>query len=182
MSQNTTLDALTHRLDRLEWQHRRLKLAGFILLLTLIALGAMGQMIPRAVPKVVEAERFVLRDTTGKILAALGTEASGILALSLADQTGKVRARLGVQADGGPVLALVDQNGKPRIGLGVAADGAPGLLLSDQNGKVRLELNVLADGTPGLGLVDQNGKDRFLLSVGFLRLFDKDGKVIWRAP
>ncbi len=137
MSQNTTLDTLTNRLDRLEWQHRRLKLAGTILVLVLAGVGVMGQMIPRAVSKVVEAERFVLRDMKGNMLAILGTGASGKSALVLYDQSGKIRAELGVLADGTSRLALADPNGKNRAGLIVLPDGASGLGLRDQNGKIR---------------------------------------------
>ncbi len=150
-----TLDTLTQRLDRLERENRRLKVAGAILLLALAAVGAMGQMTPRAVPKVVEAERFVLRDTKGNILAIMGTEASGT-SLSLYDQKGKPRAWLGVTADGAPVLALFDQNGKDRAGLVLGADGTPALALLDQNGKRRAVLSTLVDGTPGLLFADQN--------------------------
>ncbi len=159
-----TLDTLTQRLDRLERENRRLKLAGVILLLALAAVGAMGQMIPRAVPKVVEAERFVLRDTRGKILATLGTEASGT-SLSVYDQNGKPRAGLSVIADGAPVLVLFDQNGKDRAGLVLGADGTPALALLDQNGKRRAVLSTLVDGRPGLLLADQNEKGRLLLGV-----------------
>ncbi len=159
-----TSSTLIERLDRLERENRRLKIAGAILLLVVAAGGAMGQVLPKAVPKVVEAERFVLRDTKGKILATLGAEASGLLALVLYDQNGKARAVLGVVADGRPVLSLLDQNGKDRAGLGLLPDGVPTLSLLDQNGKDRATLAVKADGTPALGL------------------FDRDGKVIWRVP
>ncbi len=178
-----TSDTLTKRLDRLERENRRLKIAGAFLVLALVAVGAMGQMIPRAVSKVVEAERFVLRDATGKIMAILGTE-PGVPApkLFLYDQNGKTRAMLSVLADGTPGLALFDQNGKGRAGLLLLASGAPGLGLHDQNGKNRLLLSVGADDTPGLALLDQNGKERARLTVvpdgsPSLGLFDQSGKV-----
>ncbi len=76
-------DTLTQRLDRLERENRRLKLAGAFLVLALVAVGAMGQVLPKAVPKVVEAERFVLRDPGGKIVATLGTEGPGTPSLTL---------------------------------------------------------------------------------------------------
>jgi hypothetical protein len=213
-----TLNTLTQRLDRLERDNRRLKIAGAILLLALAAVGAMGQVLPKAVPKVVEAERFVLRDTKGKILATL-IEALGTPALVLFDQNGKARAGLTVLPDGRPGLSLYDQNEKKRAGLTVVGDGTPSLALSDQNEKVRAGLGVLADGAPGLFLSDQNEKVRAGLMVdtsgpslvlrdenrnravlghaaleatatgtveqrpaSSLVLFDKDGKVIWKAP
>ena len=67
MDNESTLDTPTQRLDRLERENRRLKFAGAILLLALAAVGAMGQVLPKAVPKVVEAERFLLRDARGRV-------------------------------------------------------------------------------------------------------------------
>ncbi len=211
---DSTLDTLTQRLDRLERENRRLKVAGTIVFLVLVAVGAMGQVLPKAVPKVVEAERFVLRDARGKMLATLGTDG-----LVLADQNGKFRAALGVGTDGSASLIFDDQNEKPRVTLGVLDDGTPHLALLDQNEKPRLALAVGTDGTPHLALFDQNKKPRLALDVGTsgpsvvlgdqnrdravlghtelegkatgtveqrpassLVLFDRDGKVIWRAP
>jgi len=179
---------LTQRLDRLERENRRLKISGAILLLALAAVGVMGQVLPKAVPKVVEAERFVLRDAKGRVLAIWGTEASGTPGLHLYDLNGKPRAGLAVVgADGTPRLVLADQNGKARAVLRVGADGTPALALADQNEKARGGLAVGADGTPGLHLFDQNEKPRAVLLVRAdgtpgLGLFDKDGKVIWKVP
>jgi len=176
------LNTLTHRLDRLERDNRRLKLGGAFLVLALVSVGAMGQVLPKAVPKVVEAERFVLRDTKGKILAALGTRSSGTV-LFLYDQNGKARAGLSLLADGSPGLVLADQNGKERATLIVLADGSPSLSLADQNGKTRAGLSLLADGLPlpSLVLADQNEKSRAVLTVGadgspHLGLFDQNEK------
>ncbi len=159
------LNTLTQRLDRLERENRRLKIAGAVLLLALAAVGVMGQVLPKAVPKVVEAERFVLRDTRGRTRATLDAEGSGTLALSLYDQNGKIRASLAVEADGTPRLDLVDQNGKQRVALNVVKD-ASALVLADQNGKGRISLTVLPGGRPDLALSDQNGKTRLVLDVG----------------
>jgi len=158
-----TLDRLTQRLDRLERENRRLKVTGAVLVLALAAGGVMGQ-VPKAVPRVVEAERFVLRDTKGKVLATLGTEAS-TPSLALFDQNGKTRAVLMVLANGAAGLFVDDQNGKTRVLLGVGADGTPAVSLLDQNEKRRAALGVGADGTPLLSLADQNEKIRAELSV-----------------
>lgn len=65
------------------------------------------------VSKVVEAERFLLRDAKGR-----------------------VRARLTVMGDGRPVLGLYDRNGTRRATLGLKKDGAPYLRLAGPAGKV----------------------------------------------
>ncbi len=146
-----TLDSLAQRLDRLERENRRLKLAGAILLLALVAVGAMGQVLPKAVPKVVEAERFVLRDTKGK-----------------------TRGGLGVLADGTTALAFYDQNEKVRAVLGVEPAG-PSLVLYGQNSETRAVLGHIGLETKATGTVEQR-------PASSLVLFDRDGKVIWKAP
>ena len=159
-----TLNTLTQRLDRLERGNRRLKLAVAVLLISLAAVGVMGQVSPKAAPKVIEAERFVLRDTSGKPRATLVVAADGTSGLSLYDQNGKGRLRLYVDTSG-PSLALADQNGKLRATLRLDADGSPGLTLFDRGEKLRGGLGLHTDGSPLLGLLDQSGKLRATLGV-----------------
>jgi hypothetical protein len=178
---------LTQRLDRLERGNRRLRLAGVILLLALVAVGAMGQVLPKAVPKVVEAERFVVRDTRGKISATLGAGSGTTTpALSLADQNGKLRAGLAVLSDGAVGLVLADKDGNLRASIGLAADASSQVILYNKEGRGGAGLIVRADGA-GLTLDDKDGERRVMLGLnayGFpsLHLSDKDGKVIWKAP
>ncbi len=154
-----TLNTLTQRLDWLERENRRLKLAGAVLVISLAAVGVMGQVSPKAAPKVIEAERFVLRDTSGKPRATLVVAADGTSGLSLYDQNGKGRLRLYV-ATSGPSLALADPNDRLRAQLNVDADGSPHLVLFDQGEKPRGGLGLHTDGSPILTLLDQNGKVR----------------------
>jgi len=142
----------------------------------------MGQAI-QGVPKAMEAERFVLRDTGGRVRAALGMEADGSVGLWLLDSAGKTRAGVGVSREGSPVMALADQTGKSRLSL-TLTDG-PGLSLRDQD-RTRISLSVLAEGS-GIYVWDQAGRERVVLIVAadgsqVLGFRDKDGKVIWKAP
>ena len=129
-----TLNTLTQRLDRLERENRRLKLAGAIRLLALAAVGAMGQVLPKAVPKVVEAEGFALLDAQGKLRAVLSTSGAG-LALSLMELNRVPRANLALSSSGEAALSLVDLNAKRRIFLGIDTSGAPRLEFFDKDGK-----------------------------------------------
>ncbi|MFQ5850780.1 MAG: hypothetical protein ACE5JU_09360, partial [Candidatus Binatia bacterium] len=63
----TTVDNLVRRLERLEREDRRLKLAGALVLLGIAAMVVMGQTRAREAAKVIEAERFLLRDISGNI-------------------------------------------------------------------------------------------------------------------
>lgn len=70
------VDALTHRLDRLERENRWLKRIGGVVLVGLAAVVLMGQAGPRN--RIVEAEKFVLVDKGGKVRAVLGAASFGI--------------------------------------------------------------------------------------------------------
>jgi hypothetical protein len=65
-----TCELLTKRLDRLERELRWWRRGGLAAFLTLAALVTMGQILPGT--KVLEAEKFVLRDSKGKVRAVLG--------------------------------------------------------------------------------------------------------------
>ncbi len=77
--QDTDIGYLCQRLDRLEKENRRLK--RFILGVCVIgiALLAMGQTrpVPKSVPRVIEAEKFVLKDVSGKEKAWLQMKDTG---------------------------------------------------------------------------------------------------------
>jgi len=91
--------------------------------------------------RTVEAEEFVVRDSTGMR-----------------------RAKLGMSRDGWVRLHLFDEDGERCVSLGVAPDGHPRLCLYDQAGNPRMTCSLL-DGW-----------------AADLRILDKDGDVLWKAP
>lgn len=127
-----TLDTLAQRLERAERENRSLRRVGVLMLVGVAALLIAAQ--PTA-SRVVEAEKFVVRDAGGKI-----------------------RAELGAPPDGRVALTLFDRDGGPRVELRVLTDGRVGLLLHDKDGKPRAALRVLAEGRPVLGLFDKGEK------------------------
>ncbi len=66
-----TMETLSRRLDKVEWENRRLKLAGVVALTVIAAVVLMGQATESKVVKVIEAEKFVLRDGQGRQRAEL---------------------------------------------------------------------------------------------------------------
>src|SRR5262245_12848002 len=94
-----------------------------------------GSAQPDKGARVVEAERFVLRDGRGKVRAQLGWEEGG-LGLTLLDAQGKPRTRVTVLADGSACLALHDRQGSRRAVLQVQPEGEPELKLYDKHGEV----------------------------------------------
>jgi hypothetical protein len=179
------LVALVSRVDHLERAHRRLR---GLVILALVAATAWAAIGPSPRPglaagaateasgPVVAAERFVLRDTTGRVGAALGWQ-DGTPGLILYDRRGTARAQLVVGPDDAPGLALLDSDGKPRIafalfrrgearpGAAPPADTSPGLVLFDPSAKPRVALRA----TPGAGatleLSDPTGEPRATLGV-----------------
>jgi mono/diheme cytochrome c family protein len=105
------------------WKRIALAVAGLAVFPLLMAPGKLA-----APAKVVDAEKFVLRDMEGKR-----------------------RAELSLQA-GGPSLALFDERGQRRVQLAVLADGSAKWSLYDQNGQYRATLAVPTQGDPRLDL------------------------------
>lgn len=85
------MEILMRRLDRVERENRFLKVGGFLVLAAIAAIGLMGQAVPNKVAKVIEAEEFAVRDSTGNVRAALIP--SGLM---LWDATGRIRTTLEV--------------------------------------------------------------------------------------
>jgi hypothetical protein len=206
------LSELKRRLDRLERGLWRWKRATLVACLGLTAVLLMGQTRPTPVPKLVEAEKFLLRDANGMPRAMLATQPSGATALVLSDKSGTLRASLNVTPSGSPSLDLYDRKGKSRIVFGVQEDSRPLLVFYDENEKSRVDLEVRQDGTPALALSNQSGRPKVAMEVrkdgrARVALFDelpngparagvlveadgsasliltnKDGKVIWKVP
>ena len=123
---------IARRLERLRLENYRLRTVGVSLLLGVVAVILMGQATSKSIANLLEARRFVLRDSRGIERASLGIEADGRVAFFILDHAGRKRVALGVTGD----------------------DGAPAVVLSDQKGNIRASLWLESDGTPALGLGD----------------------------
>jgi len=73
-----TINNIVHRLDRLERENRRLKRIGALVLVGIAAVVLMGQAKPSKVPKVIEAQEFVLKDSNGGVRGVLGKISSNM--------------------------------------------------------------------------------------------------------
>lgn len=112
----------------------------------------------------IEAEEFIVLDSSGTRRAKLAVGSDGWARLRLYDQTGERCASLGVAPDGSARLRFYDQTGTTRAGLAVGSDLGGGLVLKDQSGNVRVTLALPDDGR------------------GDLRILDEDGKTLFKAP
>jgi len=180
-----TLAMLCKRMDMLERQNRRLKVATLGAVAVVSAILLMGTASPR---KVVKAEEFVLSDAQGRQRALLRMSQWGP-SLDLRDEKGTIRATLHMD-DNGPGVSLLDAKGKERVALDV--EEGPVLALFDDRGEQRVSLGVQEPGDKtwpegaALFLFDQEGKPRVTLDASAkgptLTLHDASGKVLSRLP
>jgi len=125
-------ETLEQRVDQLEGENRRLKRMGVVALAVIAAVVLMGQTTGR----MVDADKFILRDWEGKKRAELMTISSGAY-LGLDGPDGKTRITLAVLDE--PILTLYGHGegaGAIRVLLGVNDVDSPYLKLVDKNGNV----------------------------------------------
>jgi len=129
---------------------------------------AAAQEKSSAVPDVVKARRFEVVDPAGKTWTVVGPsylwlyDAAGNLSMSLTTDAGM------------PGLWLFDATMLRAI-LGLTAEGSPSLEFWDKNRKLRAVVGAAHFET-------EKTKDVTMTSESTLVLFDKDGKVMWKAP
>src|SRR5271170_7654389 len=109
---------LSERLSRLELQqarlqrsNRHLRMMTGALMLVCGALITMGQA-SSAVPDTIEAQQFLLRDSSGKLRGAIGVTSDGAVGLNFSDLSGRTRLTVDLAANGTPGVDLYDQDGK----------------------------------------------------------------------
>jgi hypothetical protein len=163
MSDDVVTD-LTRRLERLERRHRLLMRTGAALLVLVAGAALLGQAAPRRPPRIVEAERYVLRDAAGAPRAWLGVAPDGAVGLELLDGARVVRTALLLRSDGVAALRLNDKNGHSRSLLSVGSEETHGLEFIDRDRRVRAQVGLRPDGSPGMVMLDSALK------------------VLWKAP
>jgi hypothetical protein len=172
-SEVSDLYMMTQRLEKLERQNRKLMQAGVLALAILFSLVWMGQA-PRK-PRPIEADRFTLKDSTGKKRAELMMEETGP-GLVLYDVSGKRIGRFGA-VNTGAGLSLQSVEGGARLSL-VSQDEGPYVLMFDSTGKFRTEMGASQRG-PYLLFHDTNGSPRAALALDNeqprLQLSDSEG-------
>lgn len=167
------------RLERLEQQNRRIKVAASVLVVALCAVALLaGPLLHNqasaqaaSAPRVVEANEFRLMDDNGKVRAKLCMDRDGP-SLDFFNENRKTGASLSVGRVG-PLLALYDKSGDIRLGLEVGLDG-PVLGLYDEDFRRRAAFGVHRVTTPSKKIITYPASS--------LLLFDAESKVIWKAP
>lgn len=122
----------------------------------------------------------------------------GFSAISFYDKAGTRRSSMGVLNDGLSYVRLNDKSGKSDCYLSVGDDGNSQIVLWDNSNKPRGLWKVTKDGNTSLQIYDESGSMRASLgnteitarktgegrqlAESSLVLFDKDGKVLFKAP
>jgi hypothetical protein len=186
---------LIRRVEKLERENKKLKRIALAFGLGILGLFTMGQARPVAgvVPKVIEAEKFVLRDADGRERASLGmTKFAGPeLELRHSFDVNAVQTTVETKLNAA-VLSMARYAGTAD-GQMLLNSGGVFIDLSDKDGKRSLRMNA----NPSVSLEDEQGftttigrADLEVVKTGESRktsaasivIFDKGGKVIWRAP
>jgi hypothetical protein len=197
---------LEERVARLERINRRLTKGLTVAALLIACTAWMGQRAtgkktpPKpAAPKVVEAERFLVKKASGQVAVSLGVvDDQPVLSMFAPDLTERVTVSLA--ADGLPRLALLAPDGKALASLAVTGEGitlldlatpdgahaklgmggaANGLTLADAAGKARMAVQFTGD-TSGVSVMNGLGVPRIVLTSidrgPGINLNDPDGK------
>jgi hypothetical protein len=176
---DSQLCALSERVARLEKSNRAMKVIVAVTVLAMTAMTSTPQLLAKTVTKTVTkmfaldadtitVQRINLVNSTGQIVAVLGTSGTGA-GLVFVDGLGRWLMALGTSVSGSNTtagLALYDGNaalagkGVIRSAVGVSGSGA-GLTALDGNSNTVLVSGVSADGTSaGAVVMDSNGYSR----------------------
>jgi flagellar hook assembly protein FlgD len=139
------------------------------------------------VEKIVEAERFVVRDQNGKKRAELGVEKERVCQ-SFFGKDGKTRLMMGIDSDADEVtFEILNSKEQVRFSIDLDSDGRIGLTESGDgaDGDSSLEMLVEKDGAVMQAFFDKDSKQRMALSVSkngiaSIVVFDKEKNIIFR--
>jgi len=155
---------LIKRISRLESQQAKLQcsnkhlrmMTGAVVLLC----GALLTMAETnsAVPDTLEAQQFLLRDSSGKLRGSMGVLTDGAVGLNFSDPSGRTRVTVDLASNGTPGVDLYDQDGKVRATMALGDAGQPGLGLYGPDGHLRTSLDIPKAKTPGLAFYKDDGK------------------------
>jgi hypothetical protein len=195
-----TLQALADRVNKLEVQNRRLKLAGLAVVIMASAVLLMGQARSS---RAVEASEFRLIDANGKTRARLAVGVGGGPTLTFFDS--KDLPVAGIDGGKEPSLFLTGWDSAAHILLRITKDSY-GLDLADKRPRATLSVS---NNSTGLDFWDEYGDPQATMSVDkssgnitfrnargkvssqwvdsratgpSLVLYDKSEKAVWSAP
>jgi len=178
------------RLERLEKENRRIKLALIFCLVLSTVFAFVATMGYVRTKNTVDAKEFLLRDQSGQIVARFGSRSVGTC-LEVFGKTKNASATLCAGDESGSGLALTTNHGESRAVLSAGGtmyesigESMPPSLIIAKNGEGLVNMTVGTD--QGLRLARQAGANSILMSVPSARpsisLLDKSGRTLWSSP
>ncbi len=158
---NPPRDSVIERLEALERENRWLWRVGIGTVVAAIVFLAEGTSLLHP-PKIVEAQGFVLKDSSGRVRGQFKTMQGGVPEFSLLDDEGNKGVKLSTSYDNSSSLDFYD-HGRPRIELTASSDGAARFKMTDDDDQNRLALFLRKDGTTAQAF--ENGKRGFHVGV-----------------
>ena len=140
-------DRVIERLEALERENRWLWRVGAGTFVTAVVflVEATNLIHP---PEILEAQGFILKDSSGRVRGQLRTIKGGSPEFSLLDDAGNEGVRLATSQDNSSSLNLLDR-GQSRIEVTASSDGTARLQMTDDGDENRLALFLRNDGTTG---------------------------------
>ena len=158
---SSRLDAIAAELAQLKRANRRWRRSATLAVLVLAVIGLMGQVMPPS--RVLEVERLLLRDASGRIRVSLGALDDESVVLTFRDRLERDRLAIGLLPEGAPLVGLYDEHRRRRAAFGMLDADLPGLLLFGEDGTSRVR-RTREDDSPRFG-----GQAA-------------DGAVLWETP
>jgi hypothetical protein len=165
------LDELSRRIAKVEKECERLrrvnnrwKWSAFLSISALISAVSCGSGTPDP-PKVIEAEAFRLRDSSGKVRAQLAMRPKGGVELVFQDENEEARLAIQSTKDGTPWIGFFDPGEKGRITISVDHDGKASLSVFDKSGNAFTSTSVSGDGNVDSTLCGSDSKPRIGMAV-----------------
>jgi len=202
-------DSIESRLERLETQNRRLKRGALACLIVISSFVFMGQAKRKTtrpptpppapaftMPENIEAQSFILKDTSGRVRAELAMSGTGP-SLKLRDQSGTPLISISLNDDSpaGPFLLLSDPQHTAGLSISILQGAGSQLTLTGERADIQAHLGVTPDGTSfalsdkdgfstniGSGIQPAKGGQIKKTSAASVTLLNKDRKLLWSAP
>lgn len=195
------------RIERLESQNRLFRRGILTCLIALVSVVLMAQTkhptktkpappAASAIPDKIEAQSFILKDSTGKVRAELSMAGTGP-AFKLRDENGIPLVTLSL-IDGtpqGPMMLLSDPQHHASVSISVLQGMGSQLSLVGERPDIQARMAVTPDGTSleisdaegfttsiGNGIQAGKGKQPKKTTAASVTLYGKDRKLLWSTP
>ena len=153
--ENRSLSELAGRVERLEKQGRRWKLAGIMAMLTLAASVVACGVARDELPKLIRAGAFVVVNDVGREVVRIGTDPheKGQGLVEVLDQSGKPRIKMGLTALDHTFQVLIGKNPNDQLVLDAIPEGGVGIKLKDLEHSTGILMTTSREGIVAIGCI-----------------------------